>query len=84
MSVSLRGRGSRERYPRAISQQALARSQVAIARLRLPACSARPTASRSQARRLPGGYRSAQACDVTAVTRALVQLSTLDADLGDH
>jgi hypothetical protein len=74
-------RGSRERYPRAISQQALARSQVAIGRLWLPACSAWPAASRSQTRRLPDGYRSAQACDVTTVTRALVWLSTLAAAL---
>jgi len=69
---------------RAISQQALARSQVAIGRLWPPDCSARPAASRSQARRLLVGYRSAQACDVTAVTRALIWLSTLDADLGDR
>jgi hypothetical protein len=69
---------------RAISQQALARSRGAIARLWLPACSARPAASRSQARRLLDGYRSAQACDVTTVTRALVRLSTLNADLGDR
>ena len=84
MSVCLRGRGSRQRHPRAISQQALARSRVAIARVWLPACSAWPAASRSQTRRLLDGYHSAQACDVTTVTRALVRLSTLNADLGDR
>jgi len=81
MSVSLR----RPRVPRAVPARHLAAGAGKISSCHRPpvAPSLLRPADRLQVptRRLPDGYRSAQACDVTTVTRALVWLSTLAAAL---